>query len=188
MSKRYYRRYRRTYPKQKWQSNCVEIIYPITEQAGPVGGAWFASHKLVAKNVVPITDAGEAQISANAVVKTGNFKAKGYYNYGTTNSGVYSILYLIYVPQGINPDNPAGVAGNLGTSIFYSHPEWVLCWTRLDGEGDDGCRFSFSSRLKRNLNSGDSIFFGLMVIGTSNSTFTRNILCRATVQYNARSN
>lgn len=72
----------------------------------------------------------------------------------------------MFLPEGIAPaDNQ-----QFGT-LITAHPEYILAWRQLDAEyvGVNQTpsqpalqRITFSSRLKRNLNSGDSIVFGIL--------------------------
>lgn len=55
------------------------------------------------------------------------------------------------------------------TYINDHHPEWILAWKQIGYESLQGTRnvdrVTFSSRLKRNLNSGDRIVFALNSFG-----------------------
>lgn len=191
MSKRYtYRRYRRTYPKQKWQLSLVE---PTAFNFSPVMTAqtFVAKHSNICQTVVPTDATAASVVSANNIVKTGNFRVKGSFNIGGTDTDRLSIIiYVIFVPQGIDPDNTGVSTTNLATSIFYSHPEWVLCWTRRDMDNStDNDDFSMSSRLKRNLNSGDSVKLGILIMNNTNSNLSAvSVRLSSTVQYAARAN
>lgn len=192
MSKRYrgYRRLTRTYPKQRWQITCVNPE-PIRLSATIASNTFYAVHKTICQSVVPTDSAAQSVVSANNIVKTGNFKVKGSFNFsGTDTKYISMIIYVIFVPQGITPDNTAVSTTNLATSIFYSHPEWVMCWTRKDVDESGSDDFSISSRLKRNLNSGDSIQLGVLFLNTTTTNPSNNFYCNinATVQYSARAN
>lgn len=192
MSKRYYyRRSKRTYPKQKWQMNFADcdLSLEFSEIEGFPGNSFYSIHKMICQTVVPTGSSGQGVVSANNIVKTGNFKVKGDYIFTNTSSHYSIILYVVFVPQGISPNNTAVSNDNLGTSLFFSHPEWVLCWTRFDTKEDASNHFSMSSRLKRNLNSGDQIMFGALIIKKTDTIgVSPTFNFRATACYYARAN
>lgn len=192
MSKRsyYYRRSKRTYPKQKWQMSVVDCT---VNWSNLTFGAttFYAKHALICQTPVPTTSAAGGLVAANNIVKTGNFRVKGTFSgatpatYGTSIS---AIVYVIFIPQGISPDNTAVSKDSLATSVFYSHPEWVLGWTRVNMNEQGSDSFYISSRLKRNLNSGDSIQFGVLLVNDSGTSYTYGATFKATISYTARAN
>lgn len=193
MSKRVsYRRYRRTYPKQKWQ---LTLVNPerISLTTGPYpASSFYAIHKTICQTVVPTDSSAHSVVSSNNIVKVGNFKVKGTFNVsgGTGYNNLSMIIYVIFVPQGIIPDNTEVSNSNLATSIFYSHPEWVLGWTRVDlDDSGSNDNFSITSRLKRNLNSGDSVQFGVLIMNNAATSISEvNVTVAETIQYAARAN
>lgn len=156
-----YRRYRRTIvraPKKKWCSIIKEVeiaVQNATESANSVSdGVTLAENKSETTAPTPV------------IIKTGNFKFQGdfriQYPSGSTVSPqnvITAHLYIIYVPEGFGPS----FKGDL--SFVKSHPEWILAWRVFDinqapqtlGTAIDGGRIVMSSRLKRNLNTGDKI-------------------------------
>ena len=164
---RYYRRRYRTIvraPKKKWCSNMREIELPVTNTDTTVTSV--SNYMMLAEN--------KSEISAPTpiVVKTGNFKLQAdfYINFtGTSTSqqiAANAQLYIIYVPEGMTV-NTYTAASN----IVKNHPEWIMAWRYFDVKQGpinvntlaDGGKISMTSRLKRNLNSGDAIYAVLLV-------------------------
>lgn len=95
------------------------------------------------------------------IVKCGNFKVQGDVMVQTASSTpsrpVPLVFYILFVPEGVG----------ISDSLVTTHPEWIMGWTVIDatiivggGSGTTSTgsnRFSISTRLKRNLNSGDSV-------------------------------
>lgn len=159
---RYYRGRTRTIvraPKKKWGSNMigVDLLVSNTEQATSNGyhAVTLAANKSEVNAPTPV------------IVKTGNFKLQGDLRYVGSGSGAgasNATLYIVFVPQGMEPTNYVSA-----TALVNNHPEWIMAWRYLESsivvgtQVVDTNRFSVSSRLKRNLNSGDSIFAILVV-------------------------
>ena len=80
-------------------------------------------------------------------------------------------MYVVYVPQGMPVDN----------LLIQQHPEYILGWTQISL--DSGNSFSFSSTLKRNLNSGDSISIVFLVNSVNSVAATRNFNFYYTCQF-----
>lgn len=84
----------------------------------------------------------------------------------------------MFVPQGWG-------LTDLG-SIVSEHPEWIMAWSVVDmpvvqanSTLTETNKFSMSSRLKRNLNSGDRIvFYYIPFVDASSSTTTVSITCQ----------
>lgn len=79
------------------------------------------------------------------VIKCGNIKA----SFDMWKSGTFlglAEVYIMFKPQGMNID----------ASYCVSHPEYIMCWRTFDVINDNQS-VTMQSRLKRNLNSGDSI-------------------------------
>lgn len=164
--RRYYRRYIRAAPKKKWASNLVSGVIG-TEGSGE------------SNNFVLVNNSSQAATPTPIIVKTGNFKVQGdaYLDVRAGGVGAYigAQVFVVYTPE--------GVESNFDT-VIGTHPEWILAWTTLDlpitnaATVTAGSRFSFSSRLKRNLNSGDRIRL-IVRGGTANNI----VVCRFTAQY-----
>ena len=156
MARRYYRR--RTVvvrPKKRWATNMKGIdpaAFAVTNDAAN----GFAIN-LVENSVATATP-------TPTVLKTGNFKIQGdvVLLNATSQAGSVTLqLYVCFVPQGINVTTGASIE-----ALITQHPEWILAWKVCDiGSLNSGAQngFSMSSRLKRNLQSGDRI--ALLAVG-----------------------
>lgn len=162
MARRYYRS-RRTVvvrPKKKWGSNIVDI--ELTANNATSGSVSAFSRIQLAQNKI------EATTPTPVIIKTGNFKLQADTFFGgTSSSGVSqtsATLYIVFVPQGVEPQTYAAAE-----ALIQNHPEWIMAWRVLEGgftnpSGQyDSTRFTLSSRLKRNLNSGDSVIALLLI-------------------------
>lgn len=149
---RYYRRRYRTIvraPKKKWATNIVNFNQDTAgntaEQFGVVD---LVKNSTQSSNPTPV------------IIKTGNFKIQGdvYVQPASTGAATEVSLYVMYVPEGITLATAASAR-----ALIMAHPEWILSWKFINANivnstaMDNSDSFSFSSRLKRNLNSGDSI-------------------------------
>lgn len=159
-----YRRYRRTIiraPKKKWASNYVgldsdEVTY------GTDGS--FVYSKPLAGNAV------EGIPPTPVIVKTGNFKVQFDLVINVAVSSIASAqAYVIFIPEGyfqtVTPTT------NMWLNAVTKHPEWIMMWRQLDfgavgtiGSIDTSV-VKMSSRMKRNLNSGDQIYFLILGLG-----------------------
>lgn len=149
---RYRRRYRTIVraPKKKWATNIVNF----NDTTAGSATAQFGAIKLA-------ENSSQSSRPTPVIVKVGNFKVQGdvFVAAGSNAAQTEISMYVIYVPEGINlPD--AATSRNL----ILAHPEWVLAWKFVSsniataGIPTNDQSFTFSSRLKRNLNSGDSIY------------------------------
>ena len=94
------------------------------------------------------------------VIKSGNFRVQADVTLALTagSASVQFYLYVIFIPQGMVP------ASSLeAQTLIRNHPEWVMGWKLVDTTPTDNLDSGFnkvtiSSRLKRNLNSGDSVY------------------------------
>lgn len=171
---RYYRR--RTYtrvvrPKKKWGSNLINVRSDIINSTGETANGFH--YIILAQNKT------ETTVPTPVVIKTGNFKLQAdlyFVGGGTGSSEVTATLYIVYVPQGVEPQT-----ANAAETLIQNHPEWIMAWRVLEG-GEapssgalDSNRFTVSSRMKRNLNSGDSIISLLIVenLNPSQKVFLR---------------
>lgn len=164
---RYYRRRYRTIvraPKKKWASNIKQIGTVTTGDA---------TYQYSVTTLV--TNSTESSSPTPVIVKTGNFKIQGDYTYKTTAaaSSVGVSLYVVFLPQGV-----AVTDYTAASTVVKNHPEWIMAWRYLgynasntaSTQSADG--FSFSSRLKRNLNSGDSVALICIATGTTITSVT----------------
>ena len=157
-----YRRYRRTIirvPKKKWASNYINITGQL---ANGTDGNFYHSQQLA-------INATESNAPTPVVVKTGNFRVQFDLTLNVAASGAVSArAYIVYIPQGWNiGSDPTTIVNNVG-SLVSQHPEWILAWRQLDfGNANaagsvDTSVVRMSSRLKRNLNTGDRVNFYLI--------------------------
>ena len=160
MARYYRRRYTRTVvraPKKKWASNFRDVNMEVQNQTQ------LAADVYVTRDLAE--NKSETTSPTPVIIKTGNFKLQG--DYYILNSGapvdqytVTGMLYIIYLPEGVSPVNPAGAQ-----QLVTNHPEWILGWRVIDFsvttleqyQAQDVTKVSLTSRLKRNLNSGDKI-------------------------------
>lgn len=161
---RYYRR--RTYtrvvkPKKKWASNYYELSGDV-QSAGDGQSFWYA--KPLGRNTT------EVNSPTPVIVKTGNFRVQFDLTISVGASGAIAArAFVIFVPQGW----PSTTIDNY-QNIVKDHPEWIMVWRQLDfGNANaagtyDTSVVKMSSRLKRNLNSGDSVIF--LILGTGDFT------------------
>lgn len=169
-----YRRYRRTIiraPKKKWATNIVDITS---------NGATYDSENTFHYATILAQNKSESTSPTPVIIKTGNFKAQFDLLINVSSSGmVAATAYIIFLPEGyfdpsITPDSP------MWGRMIYNHPEWIMVWRQLDfGNANaagsvDTSVVRMSSRMKRNLNSGDKIYFVILgtgqFAGTGNST------------------
>ena len=173
---RYYRR-RRTVvraPKKKWASQIKMFTMSITGWNETLGGGVqeLVGNSASTSNPTPV------------LIKAGNFKVQGDWIYQPATAGMggraTARMFIMYCPEGTVPTTATQVQ-----SLVNSHPEWIMAWKQLEANTDtetyDQDRFSFSSRLKRNLNSGDKIICAYIL--ERNSTVNVNIDFHMTAQY-----
>lgn len=163
---RYYRRrsVRVVKPKKRWASQLKGF------QIGPLN---VGTTTPVAGITTLVENSVETATPTPVIVKTGNFKVQGdcYISSTTQAALIEMMLYVIYLPQGVSP-----TSGETATALVESHPEWILSWKCIDMNtvGQQSVNgFSFSSRLKRNLNSGDQV--AILAVGRAGTGATANI-------------
>lgn len=178
-----YRRYRRTIiraPKKKWASNFKDVNMETANTSGVAADVFV--YKDLAENK------SEATSPTPVIIKTGNFKVQGDY-YVTNNSTEYTqghsptgMLYIVYMPEGIMPNSPASAQ-----NILQNHPEWIMGWRTIDfdtisiagGESVAVTKVSLTSRLKRNLNSGDKVICLVLIQNLpATTTFSARGMCQ----------
>lgn len=188
MARRRYYRSRRVYPKQKW--------LPVNNELGMDGrdslpGAGYVITTLpITQNSSRNIDDGGGNVSNATIIKIGRVRIKGVIMASTTTGiGMSYIIGIAYIPEGYAISQaPVGIT-SLGTSFFYKHPEWIMCWTRMDySNAGQGNEFSLSSRLKRNLNTGDQIVVFRIAVNSNEATPLPVSAIRATISYVCRAN
>ena len=139
-------------PKKKWSSCLTATSYTQTLDSA---GVSVKEYDLV-KNQTE----GSSQIPAPVILKTGNFKIYGTLNTtiaATDISKLWNVTaYVMYRPQGYTYQ---------GTSMntIYQHPEWIMARGTMRYIPGQQVSFSMSSRMKRNLNTGDSVSLVLAI-------------------------
>lgn len=159
--RRFYRPFKRSYgSKKRWASNIKQGT-------------------LVNSGQVLVENSTGSSTPTPVILKAGNFKIQGDVTIqsGPGTAVVHCDVFLIYAPEGISTS-----ISDLHGSML-AHPEWVMGWTALDTPISStgtvsGNKFSISSRLKRNLNSGDRI---ILFLDNRNTSF--NVQVDFTAQY-----
>lgn len=172
MPRRYYRsRTRVIRPKKKWASNFKEIYSPTISVTNGTPGGWVDTL---------VENSNQSSNPTPVIVKAGNFKIQGdcAISTGVTTPVLAVTVYVIFAPEGITVASGSDVQ-----SLVAAHPEYVMAWRTLDTAGGQGAiaGFSFSSRLKRNLNSGDKIL--LMASCTTSATSAITLRMHAMAQF-----
>lgn len=183
MARRYYKK--RTVvvrPRKKWASNLTQLVGAQTSNVNvaPPGQA-PNTHYIITSDLAQ--NKAQAGSPTPVVLKCGNFKLKGdmrlYLTSSTTTSAQFAgcIAYIMYIPEGVSPSS----------SLVQMHPEWIMAWSPINVElnfvqsgtavTQNVEKFSMSSRLKRNLNSGDKVvmILDLMFVPTANATAASTI-------------
>lgn len=161
----YYRRVVR--PKQKWAINNVDVRISTSDISIGSNSNAIYYQSVVTNGTRVQTGTGNAAtsvISSAQILKTGRFKFKGCLP-NVINVVSYTV-FIAYIPEGYTIDQ----GPNSDQNIFYQHPEWIIGWTRKDYTNNaQSNEISVTSRLKRNLNTGDNIIVCVMM---SNATAT----------------
>lgn len=183
---RYSRRikYVRKLPKKKW----APFYNAYIDVRGVAGNmVEVKANSLVCWGKI-IDNSGAAATPTPTVIKAGNFKVTADASYAVAPSyTVSSTCYIVFVPEGwVQSDYSQEVfAGKMG-QLPTMHPEWIIAQGCLQAEtaaaGSGGQALlntpakSFSSRLKRNLQSGDAIYYLWIVNGMyTNGTTTSGL-------------
>lgn len=149
MARYYRRRYTRVVkPKKRWASNIV--TYSNTPSTLSTNGFGYTTL---------VTNSVQAASPTPSIVKAGNFKISidSYIQFPDDLEAVATVVvqfFVVYVPEGWG----TSALGNL----ISSHPEWILASKTVGSSLSTGHTLdletiNLSSRLKRNLNSGDAI-------------------------------
>lgn len=166
---RYYRRRYRTIvraPKKKWATGYKDIS----------GVFEYGDSTRFVYHTPLVVNSNQSSDPTPVIVKTGNFRVQFDATIKVGASGaIEAKAYVVYVPEGWN----IGTEGSETSisqlrNIVAQHPEWILVWRQLDfGNANAAGTFDtsvvrMSSRLKRNLNSGDRIMF--IILGSGDFT------------------
>lgn len=149
MPRYYRRRYTRVVKnKKRWATNMIKASSSI--QCTAQGAA---------AEITLVQNAAQSGVPTPVIVKTGNFKLQFEYQFasagsGTTN-GMQIAAYIVYVPEltGTLADYTAS------SNFLLAHPEYIMGMKLIDVGNVSGSTnvTTMSSRLKRNLNSGDKV-------------------------------
>ncbi|ANC51555.1 putative capsid protein [Duck faeces associated circular DNA virus 3] len=161
---KYRRVYKKVYPRKRWASNIVTKNVLLTVPANEK--TVFSFSTLVANSAQTVTP-------TPTLLKFGRCKIKGDIrtDVASENNYVSGIMYVIYVPEGFA----------VSPTLISQHPEYIIGWTQISF--DSGNTFSFSSSLKRNLNSGDRIDLFFSVDSVNSVSAVRNFNMYFTAQY-----
>ena len=103
------------------------------------------------------------------IIKTGNFKVYGSVSTDLTSSNIAKLknvqAFIMYCPQGYSYTNDLLAISN--------HPEYIMGRTTLRFKPGENTSFSLSSRMKRNLNTGDKI--KLVIVVEKDTSLTGNL-------------
>lgn len=171
MPRYYRRRYTRVIkPKKKWASciatwNRTDVVNPYVTTLA--------------------TNSVQSGTPTPSILKVGNFKitADLIANFGETGSAnIIATIYILFVPEGIIDSQIK--------NIPTQHPEYIMA-TKVSGSSfQTGSSFALdtvnvSTRLKRNLNSGDRV---VMFIDFASTMYPTSVTISGNVRYWACSN
>lgn len=176
MARYYRRRYTKVVrPKKRWATNMYNFS----------GAILYGSNNTIAYSKQLVENNTEGSSPAPVMIKAGNFKAQFDTVLTVGASGdVSARAYIVYVPQGYTIPTDASMFLTI-SNIVGQHPEWILVWRQLDfGNANaagsvDTSVVRMSSRLKRNLNTGDSIYFFLIGQGEFAGVTTKGAVAGA---------
>lgn len=173
MPRKYYsKRTRVIRPKKKWASN-ISLI----NESGTGNGTVID----LCANSAPTSS------PTPVILKTGNFKVRidSQVTFGNSVEWWPSMsFYVMYLPEGMTVGSTPSASNIL--AYVQRHPEWILCSGIAGSNTLTATKFdletvTFSSRLKRNLNSGDKIV--LMCCSTDSTVQYSGIVLRGVVKY-----
>lgn len=153
MPRRYYRS-RRILPRVKWSINSTNILGTAPSCAATKVSA--VQLDIVASQSRTRSTGDPNNVSA-AILKAGRIRFKGVIS-SSMSAGQSALVFIAYLPELITGSFSDLNYASIGTTVFYSHPEWVMAWTRVDyTNAAQKNEVSLYTRLKRNLNPGDRI-------------------------------
>lgn len=130
----------------------------------------FRSFEVNSSSPIPVANLviNSAQVNTPTptIIKAGNFKINAdiTLQYTATSYITHLVAVVVFLPEGLDPLTNAALGATL-----TAHPEYIMAWRQLDTNSISGSAIAssvqsvtFSSRLKRNLNSGDRIVFGIL--------------------------
>lgn len=164
--------------RKRWAAHIESFLLEATNfAAATINGASIATYKTLA-----VTQIDAATPTPN-IIKTGRYSASYNFIFDLSSSNNKSPLnymvtiLLMYIPQGWPLDVGSTSVNhaarfNQFSNLVGSHPEWIIAkkqlgdWNQIPGATDGvyDCRTGvLSSKLKRNLNSGDQVAIVAMV-------------------------
>lgn len=159
MPRRYYTRYRpRAYVKRrKWSPTLLQNNFTLTAASGTTA---FQTSVLCANS----SNQGSTT-PVSTIIKVKNFKIV--LDITSTSNQLRNNFYAImFIPQGFQ----------VTSNTPQEHPEWIMVWRTIDmtstastASGTGIQNYQMSSRLTRNLNSGDSVVLYHSAINPSDS-------------------
>ena len=188
MARYYRRRYTRVLkPKKKWASNIKQVtvslpVIPPTGTATPLESKVGIIQEICSNAV-------QEGAPTPVIIKTGNFKVQLDVSVYETGGNIGAAAYLMYLPEGVWLSNASYKDWyEYLSQVILKHPEWIMAWKQLgfqEGRSStiDYDKVTFSSRLKRNLNSGDKIFLLLLVDSDSSTAPLNSVIARGIVQF-----
>lgn len=161
---KYKRSYRKIYPRKRWASNISTTNTLVTLSSGSKGA--FQAETLC-------VNSSQNTTPTPVMLKFGRVKVKGDVrtDVASDNNYVSGTMYVVFCPQGMA----------VNTTLIEQHPEYILGWTQISL--DSGNTFSFTSSLKRNLNSGDMIAILFHVNSVNSTQAARNFNFYYTAQF-----
>lgn len=154
MARRRYYRARRVYPKQKYSSLMKSTNSTQTLTSGQT--EQISAYDLVSNSV-------ESATPAPTIIKFARVKMTGTVSTTVPATSIgnlyYTKLFVMYCPQSYTYDS---------FSKITAHPEYIIAHRDLTLNPAQRTSFTMSSRLKRNLNSGDKIQY-VIVVGKESS-------------------
>lgn len=189
MARYYRRRYTRVVkPKKKWASNLKSVYLDSADTDNPITLSATSGFALP----LAVNSLGTASPTP-VILKVGNFKCN--FDFSVQYSSLAStantvvLAFIMYLPEGLGlaSNQSAQAAFEQYAGIVDKHPEWILAWKQLGSEISQANiqnyeRVSFSSRLKRNLNSGDTIAL-IVLFSDKKATVPYAIRFSATTQF-----
>lgn len=173
---RHYTRVIKRAPRKRWAAHLEQFAIELTNYGGTgiIGGSASSFYTLAVSQ-------SDNTTPTPVIIKTGRYKASLQCSLDLSSSTVqnpFNLLinaYILFVPQGW----PVPVGGSSTTyvaqfaqidRIVKGHPEWLIArrqitaWTQTPGAPQgvyDSKDYIISSKLKRNLNSGDQVMLVL---------------------------
>ena len=155
---------KRVYPRKRWASNILTMNTLLTLNNGV---------KSASEVETLCINSNQTTNPTPVMIKFGRVKVKGDVrtDVDSNNNYVSGIMYVVFVPQGMTVDG----------ALIDNHPEYIIGWTQISL--DSGNTFSFTSSLKRNLNSGDKICILFQINSVNAVQAVRNFNFYYTAQY-----